>query len=78
MINPLPALIVASMLFSTTVSAEPIAVGYTLVRESGALRNNSNFGRVEAIRDTDIRTRVSGTLNTWRVREGDRVARAQC
>ncbi len=73
MISPLPVLVVASMFFSTTLSAEPVAVGYTLVRESGALRNNSNFGRVEAIRDTDIRTRVSGTLNTWRVREGDRV-----
>ena len=40
-----------------------------------ALRNNSNFGRVEAIRDTDIRTRVSGTLDMWHVREGDHVSR---
>ena len=75
MIYTLPVLVVASVFFSTGLYAEPLAVGYTLVAESGALRDNSNFGRVEAIRDTDIRTRVSGTLNTWHVREGDRVSK---
>ena len=75
MIRPLPMLLIAGLFVSSTLYAEPVAVGYTLVRESGALRNNSNFGRVEAIRDTDIRTRVSGTLDTWHVREGDHVSR---
>ena len=73
--RPLPMLLIAGLFVSSTLYAEPVAVGYTLVRESGALRNNSNFGRVEAIRDTDIRTRVSGTLDTWHVREGDHVSR---
>ena len=75
MIRPLPMLLIAGLFVSSTLYAEPVAVGYTLVRESGALRNNSNFGRVEAIRDTDIRTRVSGTLDTWHVREGDHISR---
>ena len=75
MIQRLPIFAIAGILFSSLLYAEPVAVGYTLVRASEALRNNSNFGRVEAIRDTNIRTRISGTLDSWRVQEGDRVAK---
>lgn len=76
MIRPSSILLIAGLSFvSSTLYAEPVAVGYTLVTESDSVRNNSNFGRVEAIKDTDIRTRVSGTLDAWHVREGHHVSR---
>ena len=76
-IQPLQLLLSAALMFSATTWAEPAAVGYTLVKESDAARNSSHFGRVEAIKNIDLRSRVSGTLENWLVKEGDSIEKGQ-
>lgn len=74
MIRIFPARLIAGLVFSSAAWAEPVAVGYTLITQSDAAHNSSHFGRVEAIKNIDVRSRVSGTLDTWHVREGNRVS----
>ena len=65
------------LVLASLLSAEPLKVGYVLVQSSDAARATSHFGRVQAIRQVDIRSRVSGDLERWLVKEGDLVVKDQ-